>query len=213
MEQKKAEIRFKNLPLLLRDMKIKEWIIDSFPFKYKEENYIVILIIYKDNQRKPSKYAMAKVEFIKRNNVNNSINGFIDFFKVYFNSSAEFCDFFDVERGNAKRELFEDFSEIFSTYIPREKVINKSDIEKILIGRRSEGNNPNAIYCYDVRRSGRKEDGSPKRRSIENSNKAQSLRPELYERYCSDTNLSFFFSENKDEEKTDKEIINNFAYR
>lgn len=52
---------------------------------------------------------------------------------------------------------------------------------------------PNAIYCYDVRRNGRNKDGSPNKRSIEKSNKAQSLRRKLYERYCNDTNLSFSF--------------------
>ncbi|WP_434131217.1 DUF6037 family protein [Sporomusa sphaeroides] len=205
-EKKKTELLFKNLPFLLSDMERKKWIIDSFPFNYKEKRYIVILTIYKENERKPSVYAKAKVEFIKANNINNSIKGYIDFYNVHFSSSQEFCNFFDVERGNANRNLFEDFSIIFSHFIPEEKIINKSEIERVLIGRRAEGNNPNAIYCYDVRRNGRK-DGSPNKRSIENDNKAQSLRPTLYERFCSDSNLSFFFSDKKEENKTDREIL------
>ena len=36
-----ANIRFKNLPSLLNDMKKKKWIIDSFFFQYKDEKYIV----------------------------------------------------------------------------------------------------------------------------------------------------------------------------
>lgn len=153
------------------------------------------------------------VEFIKRNDINYSIMGYIYFFNVYFRSSDEFCDFFEIEKGDANRDLFNDFSEIFAKFIPKEKVITKSDVERRLIGRRAEGNNPNAIYCFDVRRNGKKEGGTPNERSVENSNKAQSLRPELYKRYCADTNLSFFLSDNPEDEKTDNEIIENFANR
>ncbi|WP_196600998.1 DUF6037 family protein [Pectinatus frisingensis] len=212
-ENKKTELRFKNLPFLLNDMERKKWIIDSFPFKYKEKKYIVILTKYKENERKPSVYAKAKVEFIQGDNINNSIKGYIDFYNVHFISSQEFCYFFGVQRGNANRNLFEDFSEIFSHFIPKEKFMDKNAIERILIGRRAEGNNPNAIYCYDVRRNGRKEDGSPNERSIENDNKAQSLRPQLYEKFSSDTNLSFFFSDRQEDEKTDKEILEIFSRR
>ena len=89
--------------------------------------------------------------------------------------------------------MFEDFSVIFSHYIPPEKILTKTFEERQIIGRRVEGNNPNAIYCFAVRRNGTKEDGTPNERSIENSNKAEILRPNLYEKYYRDTNLSFFF--------------------
>jgi hypothetical protein len=147
------------------------------------------------------------------NNTNNSIIGYIDFYNVHFYSAADFCDFFGVERGNANRDLFKDFSRIFSNFIPKEKVIDKSDIEKKLIASRVEGNNPNAIYCYDVRRNGRNKDGSPNRRSIENSNKAQLLRPVLYERYRKETNFSYFFSDKQEDERSDNEISKAFANR
>lgn len=148
---RKIELRFKNLPLLLSDMEQKKWIIDSFPFLYKEKKYIVILTIYKENERKPSTYAKAKIEFIVAGSIKNSIKSYIDFFNVYFSSKKEFCDFFGVEWGNANRDLFEDFSEIFSNFIPKEKVIEKCELERELIGSRAEGNNPNAIYLmFDV---------------------------------------------------------------
>ena len=37
MSDLKKEIRFKNLPLLLKDMEIKKWVIDSFFFPYKNK--------------------------------------------------------------------------------------------------------------------------------------------------------------------------------
>ena len=212
-QKSKQRIRFGNLPLLLSDMEKKFWIIDSFRFVYKEVNYIVILKLYKENERKPSQYAMAKVEFIKREAEHNSIKAYIDFYNVCFNSAYEFCEFFGIEAGNANRDLFDDFSEIFSHYIPSEKTLDKTPEERMLIGKRAEGNNPNAIYCFDVRRNGKREDGTPNTRSIENSNKAQTLRPSLYERFYEDSNLSFFFSDNPDDERSDMEILNSFAGR
>ena len=64
-----AKIRFKNLPKLLSSMEEKEWIIDSFLFNYKNEDYVVILKLYSDTERKPSEYAKVKLEFIRANNM------------------------------------------------------------------------------------------------------------------------------------------------
>ena len=82
MSDLKKEIRFKNLPLLLKDMEIKKWVIDSFFFLYKNKNYIVILKLYRENEKRPSKYAKATVEFIKQENVNVSIKGYIDSYNL-----------------------------------------------------------------------------------------------------------------------------------
>ena len=208
-------VRFQNLPELLNDMNRLGWIIDSFPFEYNGKQTIVILTLYTLNERKPSEYAQVKLEFISQDDANHSIKAYADFYEVHFNSVREFFDFFDINRldGNRFREIFINFSECFARVIPMQKVINKPLLERELIGRRAEGNNPNAIYCFDVRRNGRRSDGTPNSRSIENSNKAEMLRPELYHRYRHDPNLSFFFSDNLNEERTDEEIINLVAIR
>lgn len=207
-----AEIRFKNLPKLLSSMEKKAWIIDSFLFKYKNENYVVILKLYSDIERKPSKYAKVKLEFIRANNTNESIQAYADFYEVHFHSLDEFANFFKIKRGNANRDLFVDFSEIFSKFIPDEKHEEKQGLIQQLQGSRCEGNNPNAIYCYDVRRNG-ETDGRKNIRSKANSNKAYTLRKSLYEKYKEDKNLSFIFSDKSEDERTDEEIINQVAAR
>lgn len=207
-----TEIRFYNLPKLLNSMERQGWIIDSFLFQYKEENYAVILKTYRDEEKKPNKHAVAKLEFIKTLNVRNSIHAYCDFYEVYFGSVKEFIDFFNIENKNANRNIFIDFSKIFSNYIPNRKVESKPEILRELQGSRCEGNNPNAIYCYDVRRNGMT-GGSSNVRTKENSNKARTLRPFLYEKYKDDTNLSFFFSPNPDDNKSDEEIISIVADR
>jgi len=66
MQQEKIKIRFSNLPYLLTDMEKKKWIIDSFTFRYKNVDYIVIFKLYKEKEKRPSCYAKAKVEFCKQ---------------------------------------------------------------------------------------------------------------------------------------------------
>ncbi|MGX2948022.1 DUF6037 family protein [Frederiksenia canicola] len=201
-------IRFQNLPLLLGNLEYLGWIIDSFPFSYNGIDSIVILKRYRENEQKPNKYAKAKLEFIDINNANHSINAYCDLYEVHFNSVTDFCQFFQINReeGNNIREMFIAFAEHFAGIIPRERNNNKSALEREYIGRRAEGNNPDAIYCYDVKRNGNR-NGVLNTRSLENSNKAAVLRPFLYERYRAEPNLSFFFSDNPELEKTDEEII------
>lgn len=206
------KIRFENLPKLLKSMKQKDWIIDSFLFRYKKEEYAVILKTYNEKERKPNNFAVAKLEFIKTSDASNSIHAYCDFYEVYFDSVAEFVDFFNIEIKNANRNLFLDFSKIFSKYIPDKKVDNKSELLCKLQGSRCEGNDPDSIYCYDVRRNGEK-DGVSNVRTIENSNKARTLRPFLFGKYKEDTNLSFFFSPNPEDENSDEEIISRVASR
>ncbi|MDU1583706.1 MAG: DUF6037 family protein, partial [Peptoniphilus harei] len=148
------KIRFESLPKLFKSMKQKDWIIDSFLFRYKKEDYAVILKTYNKKERKPNNFAVAKLEFIKTSDASNSIHAYCDFYEVSFDSVAEFADFFNIEIKNANRNLFLDFSKIFSKYIPDKKVDNKSELLCKLQGSRCEGNDPDSIYCYDVRRNG-----------------------------------------------------------
>ena len=85
-----AEVRFENLRKLLKSMKENEWIIDTFWFKYKSENYVVILKVYNEKERKPSDYAKVKLEFIRGNNVKDSIHAYADFWEIVEMSSLNF---------------------------------------------------------------------------------------------------------------------------
>lgn len=206
----KTELRFNSLPLLLTDMEKKNWIIDSFPFFYKKNKYIVILIRYTTNI-KPSKFAKASIEFIEEKDISKSIKGYIDFFEVHFHSTSEFCNFFNVIPGDANRKLFEDFSEIFKQFIPDSKQENHDNNIKTLMATRINDHNGNGIFCYEIKRNGKYDNGMPHKRSIENSNKAKLLNPALYEIVKNDTNLSFCFSPNPQDKKSDEEIIRIFS--
>ena len=203
-----GDIRFKKLPLLLNDMEKKKWIIDSFPFEYNGVNTIVILRRYTESKKKPNKYAKAEIEFIDENNIEHMICGYIDLYEVYFDNAIKFYNFFRIEGdNNSPRELFLNFSEYFSEFIPKEKIIIKeNNTEKEILAKRIDKND-NGIYCFDVRRNGPKKDGSLKKRKPKNSNKAELLRPFLYQKYKGDINLSFYFSPNHEDELSDEEIL------
>ena len=55
-------------------------------------------------------------------------------------------NFFNINRSDANRDLFIDFSKIFAKFIPVKKIEEKSDLLRRLEGSRCEGNNPDAIF-------------------------------------------------------------------
>lgn len=206
-------VRFQNLISLLGDMEEKGWIVDSFPFTYNKVNTVVVVILYKEGEHKPSKYAKIKVRFVLRHNVSECLKGWADFWEVKCDVSA-FCRFWNIHDRGVGRALFDEFNEYFAKFIPLKKIEKKTDdVERRILGGYSEGNDPLAVYCYDVRRNGKKENGTLNKRSIENSNKARTLRPTLFSYYKDDLNLSFFFSRNPDDEKTDEEIMTQVSLR
>lgn len=66
---------------------------------------------------------------------------------------------------------------------------------------------PEKKYCFSVRRNPLKGNGELGKRSPFNDNKTRLYRPSLYERLGFDTNLSFRYSMNPDDEETDEGII------
>lgn len=206
-------IRFYTLPSLLSDMEKKNWVIDAFQFTYNTIPCYCLLELYDKNEKKPSKNAKLKLEFIRQDNPNKSIKAYADFQEVKFKSVSEFCKFFNIKGNGNYRDLFINFADFFSTVLPKEITKNKPRTEERLIARRLEPDNPNAIYCFDIRRNGHDENGNNNVRSVRNSQKAEMFCSDLYERFKSDTNLSFFFSENPSDEVKLEEILRRFSER
>lgn len=206
-------VRFYNLTKLISSLEKEKWTIDVFNFEYKQERYNVILKLYADGEVKPSKYAKASVEFCREINSNDSIVAYIDFFEVHFRSVNEFCRFFHVAPTNRNRELFLDFSERFAPFIPTRRNSTPTKRQRDLVVRRCDPDNPNAIYCFDVRRSGTDSHGQPKHRTLANGNKAELLRPKLFRRFAADLTLSFYFTDDERGEKSDAEILRGLANR
>lgn len=207
---------FENLKTLKTDMETKGWVIDSFLFQYKRIQYIVLVKLYTENERRPQ-YALLKLEFIRQDNLDSrlqipvNVNGFLtDIVPI-----SDIRAFFGVEYQENLGVFIEQFYERLAGSIPIEVSENKSDVERramVVDLSRKDSENPNKIYCTGVKRNPNV-DGVQQHRSPYNDNKTRLLRPDLYPEFADDDTISFCYSENAEDEKTKEEIMKNFAAR
>ncbi|MBR0591531.1 DUF6037 family protein [Bacillus pumilus] len=198
---------FDNLKQLKQDMKNKGWVIDSFYFRYKKQNYIVLAKLFEKNENVPN-YALLKLEFLKEDD-------FSDILVTYANSVKLLTDvktlreYFDIEYSNNLGDIMSQFSQRLAEFIPTEVNDNKTENQKEAMCQslsKSDSEDPRKKYCFSVRRNPVREDGTLGQRSSYNDNKTRLYRPNLYERLGADTNLSFRYSMNLNDEDTDENI-------
>ncbi len=203
---------FENLKLLKQDMEVTGWIINPFNFHFKHKNYIVLAILYTEKEEKP-KYALLKLEFLEVGNFEHSL-------KIPANSSGLMVraetlrKYFGIEYADNLGDILTQFSKRFSSFIPDKITNNRTrEQEQAMLIPLSKGDaeNPNKIYCYKVRRNPPKKDGTLGQRKVFNDNKTRLLRPRLYNMLSKDKNLSFCYSLNVSDEKSDEDIVNNWA--
>ena len=61
-----------NLHALKMDMEAKGWVIDSFKFRFKNINYIVLVILFGPNDHK-ERYALVQLYFLNAKNFNHHL--------------------------------------------------------------------------------------------------------------------------------------------
>lgn len=193
-------------------METKGWIIDSFEFHYKNQNYIVLVILCSEKETKPD-YALLKLEFLKQNDFSDSL-------LVHANSAKLFIDtktlrtYFNIEFSDNLGNILQQFSLELANSIPTEVIQNKPVQQKeamLTSLNKSDPEDPRKKYCYAVRRNSDRADGSPGQRGDFNDNKTRLRRTTLYDKLGIDPNLSFLYSTNKEDENTDEVIIYNWT--
>ena len=125
-------------------------------------------------------------------------------------------EFFGIEWVENLGDILHQFTEQFGKWIPVEiKDLSEGQKKAVVrqLGISDASDDPDKIYCIDVRRSGTRADGSLKERSPFNSQKSEFLRPELYAKFKDDLNLRFCYSVDPSAEKTDRQIIASVAAR
>ena len=125
-------------------------------------------------------------------------------------------EFFGIEWVENLGDILHQFTEQFGEWIPVDiKDLSEGQKKAVVrqLGISDASDDPDKIYCIDVRRTGKRTDGSLKVRSSFNSQKSEFLRPELYAKFKDDLNLSFYYSIDPSEEKTDGQIIASVAAR
>lgn len=203
---------FSNLKDLKNDMVNKGWCIDSFVFKYKKQEYIVLVKLYMEDEKVP-KFALLKLEFLKRNNITdklitpaNAVTFLID--------AKTLRTYFGIPFGTNVGDAIQSFYQQFSNFIPKKVSTDKvADLKVAMIASLSESDkdDPNKIYCYSVKRNSIKSNCEYGKRSPYNDNKARILRPTLYEKLKTEIHVSFNFSTDPNKNEEDGTILFNWS--
>ncbi|WP_340015673.1 DUF6037 family protein [Paenibacillus sp. FSL K6-1318] len=202
-----------NLKYLKKDMEAKGWVIDSFIFRYNDEDFIVLIKLFAENEKKKNAYALLKLEFLRLTDVNISLQVEANAAKLFVDAKP-LREYFGISYSENLGSILQQFMEYFSRFIPVEVIDNKNEDQlKVMVSSlsKSDSENPNKLYCYQVRRNGIKSDGSLAQRSNFNDNKSRILRPFLYEKFKNEKNISFCYSAKQNEESTDEIILANYS--
>jgi len=210
---------FNNLKLLKQDMILANWNIDSFLFKYKKQNYIVLVKLFDLNEKKP-KYALLKLEFLKSDDFSHNLCVYANSNELLSTNTGDSIDaktlraFFDIEYSKNLGDILNQFKQHLAKFIPDKVIGTKDNAQRAAMYEslnKTSSEDPNRKYCFAVKRNPLKNDGMPGERSQHNDIKTQLLRPNLHKRLESDKSLSFCYSIIPEEEKSDEDIISNWA--
>lgn len=204
-----------NIDALLYDLKARGYHMTAFKFNYKGFAYIVL---FEDNgniERRKNRYASVALTFIDAANIDRRLFVEANRAKMLFVDVREFREFFNIDYSDNLGDIFRQFFDRFLLFVPPtapDRLDTQMDIEinRTLAGR--GGHNPNAIYCYDARRLGKK-NGKQMNRSIFISNLTDRCKPRLFEYFRDEPTVTFYYSENPDNELDDIDIINRFIAR
>ena len=197
-----------NLYELKSDMVSKKWTIYSFLFRYKSVVYIVLVKRFVDKGKRENQYALVKLHFMKRDDLNDEL-------EIEANSSKLLIDaktlrqYFGIEYQNNLGDILKQFTETFGRAIPTNIPKNISDEEKGAMVKSlsiSDSEDPNKIYCYKIRRN-----PNGGKRSDFNSDKTKLLRPGLFRKFENEPGVSFCYSDDPLKENDDSTILYNFS--
>ena len=197
-----------NLKLLNDDMKNKGWIITSFTFRYKTVNYIVLVKRFLSEERRENKYSLVKLEFMKENNLEDSLLVEANSRKIFVDAKI-FREYFGIAYEPNLGDIFKQFYGIFGKSIPSTIKIVNTDFEKTAMVKSlsiSDSEDPTKIYCTNVRRN-----PEGQKRSVFNSDKTKILRPRLYEYFKDEESISFCYSNDECKNNDDATILKNFS--
>lgn len=199
----------KNIKQLKEDMALKQWTICSFLFKYKNIDYIVLVKRFVGLEKRISDYALVKLHFMDAQDLSRDYEIEANSTSLLINDVKEFRLYFKIEYSQNLGDIIRQFTEKLSRDIPSCMPENLTNIERQALIRSlniSDSENPDKIYCKGIRRN---PDGQ--HRSDFNSDKTRLLRPLLFEKFINDLSISFCYSINFNDEKTDAEILYNFS--
>lgn len=202
----------KNVKRLRDDMRATGWIITAFPFSYNGIKYVVLFEDFKPTDEE-NKYMIARLTFIDESDLSRTLECLANSVRLKYDGTlSEFRNYFGIKFTENAGDIFEQFQNYLGRFIPDKWTKPNALAQKIMV-RRLDKAKPDAIYCYDARHNGVKLSGEPMQRTEYNDNKTRLLRPYLYKMLGQDSNISFYYSDKPEDERSDAEILAVFSGR
>lgn len=197
-----------NLAALKDDMKEKNWTIASFTFSYKKKQYVVLVKRFIDPIKRHNEYALVQLEFMRYDDIeqnlileanSNSLLGDLKTIREYFGIK------YSVNLHNLMVEFSRELNKFIPTNVPDPKTYDETQLEGLNKSiSNSDSEDPAKRYCY-----GTMLNLEGKFRSPFNADKTKIFRSTLFDKLGVEPRLSFCYSRNPNDEKTDAEIIAN----
>jgi len=203
-----------NIGLLRQNLIDNNWHMTVFLFTYNNIKYDVLFEINSDIEHRKNPYASILLTFIDIAEPNRTYEVEANQIKMFF-SPKEFREFFGISYSNNLGDVFKQFFDFFLSSVPQTVPDNINERQNAEIDHclaRRGLHDPNAIYCYDARRLG-KRNGKQMNRSIFISNLTERKKPELFALFKNEPTVTFYYSKNSDDELEWIEILNKFRKR
>lgn len=199
---------------LHEDLRKKEWYITAFPLNnFLGHNYAVV---FEDLRAidMGSRYYAVELTFIDMADENRILVIRANSYGLAETHLAEAYVYFGVRiEGNGNYDPRWIIYNALNTACPESFIVHPENMKQYILNKVNNRDvaNGNGLYCYTARHNGVKADGTPMYRSEFNTAKTKLLRETLFARLGqNDSTISFCYSENDSDEKTDAEIIYNF---
>ncbi|WP_082908451.1 DUF6037 family protein [Dietzia timorensis] len=193
----------RNLKALRDDMRIREWVITCFPFNYNQRQYFVFVRRYIPDGSGPE-WALVELCFADRTDLNRMLEVPANSRRLLPDNFAAFRNYFRVNWVENLGDFLTQFAENLGTHIPDHVGRLAAAEREAVCGRLlvSDSEDPNRLYCTGIMRN-----RTGATRTVYNAQKTQMLRPALFAKWEDDPTVSFCYSTEREDCRTDDEII------
>lgn len=199
-----------NIKLLRNDLRNNGWVITAFPFKYNNVECHVIFEDIKAIKNCTDPYYIAYLTFIDLDNNTRRLETLANTQK-FSASIQQIRDFFHIQYQDNLIDFLSHFYQYFQLQTPNKMPNLNNNLKQAIVEKiNHRENNPNAIFCYKVKRNGKSINGKQCYRTAYNNDKTRLLYPDLYNYFKDDRTISFCYSENPLDEKSQNELITQF---
>lgn len=203
-----------NLRALRDEMAQRGWVVACFRFTFNHRSYFVLPQRYVPPKVAPE-YQLMELTFADRDDLARTLTAPANSNKIDV-GAQHIREYFRITWARNLGDLLSQFYAAHGHATPMHLPAALSAEEQGVIVRqldRSSSEDPGKLYCYAVHRNPVRADGTPGQRSLYNSQKTDLLRSDLFARLQHDCNVSFRYSADPADERTDEQILARFAAR